>query len=53
MPTKKIGMPIKPFVAMDYAAVVEALRTNQLEVAFLGPAYYPKFPLLMSIIVVI
>jgi len=37
---KKIGLPIKPFVAMDYAAVVEALRTNQLEVAFLGPASY-------------
>ncbi len=36
----KIGIPIKPFVAMDYAAVVEALRTNQLEVAFLGPASY-------------
>ena len=37
---RKIGIPIKPFVAMDYTAVVEALRTNQLEVAFLGPASY-------------
>lgn len=37
---RKIGIPVKPFVAMDYAAVVEALRTNQLEVAFLGPASY-------------
>ena len=36
----KIGIPIKPFVAMDYAAVVEALRTNQIEIAFLGPAAY-------------
>ncbi|MHC4605210.1 MAG: phosphate/phosphite/phosphonate ABC transporter substrate-binding protein [Planctomycetota bacterium] len=37
---KKIGMPIKPFVAMDYSSVVEALRTDQLEIAFLGPASY-------------
>jgi phosphonate transport system substrate-binding protein len=37
---KALGMPIKPFVALDYTAVVEAIRSNQLEVAFLGPAAY-------------
>src|SRR5690606_27958242 len=35
-----LGMPVKPHVALDYTAVVEALRSNQLEGAFLGPAAY-------------
>jgi phosphonate transport system substrate-binding protein len=35
-----IGMKIKPFVAIDYSAVVEALKSDKLEVAFLGPAAY-------------
>ncbi len=35
-----LGIPIKPHVALDYTAVVEALRSNQLEAAFLGPAAY-------------
>lgn len=35
-----IGLPIKPFVAIDYSAVIEALKSNQLEIAFLGPAAY-------------
>jgi phosphonate transport system substrate-binding protein len=35
-----IGIPIKPFVAIDYSAVIEALKSNQLEIAFLGPAAY-------------
>jgi phosphonate transport system substrate-binding protein len=37
---KSIGVPIKPFVAIDYSAVIEALKSNQLEIAFLGPASY-------------
>lgn len=36
----KIGIPIKPFVAIDYSAVIEALKSNQLEIGFLGPAAY-------------
>lgn len=35
-----IGMKIKPFVAIDYSAVVEALKSDKLEIAFLGPAAY-------------
>ena len=37
---KNIGLPIKPYVAIDYSAVIEALKSNQLEIAFLGPASY-------------
>ncbi len=37
---KSIGLPIKPYVALDYSAVIEALKSNQLEIAFLGPASY-------------
>lgn len=37
---KNIGIPIKPYVAIDYSAVIEALKSNQLEIAFLGPASY-------------
>jgi phosphonate transport system substrate-binding protein len=37
---KTIGLPIKPYVALDYSAVIEALKSNQLEIAFLGPASY-------------
>jgi len=33
-------LPIKPYVAIDYSAVIEALKSNQLEIAFLGPASY-------------
>lgn len=35
-----LGMKIKPFVAIDYSAVVEALKSDKLEIAFLGPAAY-------------
>ena len=35
-----IGMKIKPYVAIDYSAVVEALKSDKLEIAFLGPAAY-------------
>ena len=37
---KNIGLPIKPYVAIDYSAVIEALKSDQLEIAFLGPASY-------------
>ncbi len=37
---KKLGMKVKPYVAMDYSAVIEALKSDKLEIAFLGPASY-------------
>lgn len=37
---KSIGMKIKPFVAIDYSAVIEALKSDKLEIAFLGPNAY-------------
>ncbi len=37
---RKLGMEVQPFVATDYTGVVEALRANKLEVAFLSPASY-------------
>ena len=37
---KNIGIPIKPYVAIDYSAVIEALKSDHLEIAFLGPAAY-------------
>lgn len=37
---KELGAKVKPFVAMDYSAVIEALKSNKLEIAFLGPASY-------------
>jgi len=37
---KQLGMEIQPFVAADYTGVVEALRVNKLDVAFLTPASY-------------
>jgi phosphonate transport system substrate-binding protein len=33
-------MEIQPFVATDYTGIVEALRVNKLDVAFLAPASY-------------
>jgi phosphonate transport system substrate-binding protein len=33
-------MKVKPSVALDYSAVVEALKSDKLEIAFLGPAAY-------------
>ena len=33
---KQLGMEIQPFVATDYTGVVEALRVNKLDVAFLS-----------------
>jgi phosphonate transport system substrate-binding protein len=37
---KKLGMEVQPFVATDYTGVVEALRVNKLDIAFLTPASY-------------
>jgi phosphonate transport system substrate-binding protein len=37
---KSIGMKVKPFVAIDYSAVIEAIKSDKLEIAFLGPNAY-------------
>ena len=37
---KQLGMEIQPFVATDYTGIVEALRVNKLDIAFLTPASY-------------
>jgi phosphonate transport system substrate-binding protein len=37
---RKLGVPMRVTRGTDYAAVVEALRSNQLEFAHLGPAAY-------------
>lgn len=37
---KQLGMEVQPFVATDYTGVVEALRVNKLDIAFLTPASY-------------
>ncbi|MBI2089932.1 MAG: phosphate/phosphite/phosphonate ABC transporter substrate-binding protein [Deltaproteobacteria bacterium] len=37
---KSLNMEVQPFVATDYTGVVEALRANKLDIAFLTPASY-------------
>jgi phosphonate transport system substrate-binding protein len=37
---KQLGIEVQPFVATDYTGIVEALRANKLDVAFLTPASY-------------
>lgn len=37
---RKLGVEVQPFVATDYTGVVEALRANKLDIAFLTPASY-------------
>src|SRR5512145_1272259 len=37
---QRLSMEIQPFVATDYTGVVEALRVNKLDIAFLTPASY-------------
>lgn len=37
---KQLQMDVQPFVATDYTGVVEALRANKLDIAFLTPASY-------------
>ncbi|MDB5096539.1 MAG: phosphonate transporter, periplasmic phosphonate-binding protein [Cyanobacteria bacterium RYN_339] len=36
--TKALNRPVRPFVAGDYPAIVEALKGGKLDVAFLSPA---------------
>ena len=37
---ERLGLEVQPFVAADYTGVVEALRANKLDIAFLTPASY-------------
>lgn len=37
---QKLALEVQPFVATDYTGVVEALRANKLDIAFLSPASY-------------
>ena len=37
---QQLAMEVQPFVATDYTGVIEALRANKLDVAFLTPASY-------------
>lgn len=37
---EKTGMKVRPFVANDYNGVIEALRSNKLDIAYLGPFSY-------------
>jgi phosphonate transport system substrate-binding protein len=37
---KELGMEVQAFVATDYTGVVEALRADKLDIAFLTPASY-------------
>ncbi|WP_376094909.1 phosphate/phosphite/phosphonate ABC transporter substrate-binding protein [Roseomonas sp. CCTCC AB2023176] len=37
---RKLGVPLRVFRATDYAGVVEALRSDQIEFARIGPANY-------------
>jgi phosphonate transport system substrate-binding protein len=37
---ERLKMEVQPFVATDYTGVVEALRVNKLDIAFLTPASY-------------
>jgi len=38
--TKQLGIPVKHFVATDYAGVVEALRARRADMGFMGPLQY-------------
>lgn len=38
--SKKTGLQVEPFVGADYTAVVEALNSGQLDVAWFGPSEY-------------
>ncbi len=37
---KSLGMEVKPFVATDYAGVIEAMRVGRIDVAWYGPFSY-------------
>jgi phosphonate transport system substrate-binding protein len=36
--SQSLGRPVRPFVSADYPAMVEAMRSGKLDVAFLSPA---------------
>jgi len=38
--SSRLGVKVTPFVVLDYAAVVEALRANRADLAFMGPLQY-------------
>jgi len=38
--SKGLNMEVRPFIATDYSGVIEAFRSNKLDVAFLAPAAY-------------
>lgn len=40
--TARLGVPVRVFKGTDYAAVIEALRANTAEFAYLGPAAYAR-----------
>ncbi|HYH69840.1 MAG TPA: PhnD/SsuA/transferrin family substrate-binding protein, partial [Methyloceanibacter sp.] len=37
---KNLGIKVQGFVAADYNGVIEAMRSNHVEVAYLGPFSY-------------
>ena len=37
---ESLGMPVKHFVATDYAGVIEALRNGSADMGFMGPLQY-------------
>jgi phosphonate transport system substrate-binding protein len=38
--SRRLALDVEPFVATDYTGVVEALRSDKLDLAFLSPASY-------------
>jgi phosphonate transport system substrate-binding protein len=38
--TKQLGIPVKGFVATDYAGVIEAMRSKRADMGFMGPLQY-------------
>jgi len=40
--TKQLGVPVKLRVANDYAAVIEGQRSNQIHIAYYGPASFAR-----------
>jgi phosphonate transport system substrate-binding protein len=38
--SQKLGIPVKHFVATDYAGVVEAMRAKRADMGFMGPLQY-------------
>jgi len=37
---RKLGMPVRTNVVLDYASVVEAMQSNRTDLAFMGPLQY-------------